>query len=198
MTFGKLSEKENKALSAVSAALGVPPSWLYSLIQFESGWIPDRRAGLPYNLARVKRLGEAPKYARGLIQFIDSTAAGLGYRDSLELVEENPTIEKQLLNPVYKYLNAFKPFPTEQALYMAVFNPASRYVHPETVFSDSIRAANPGINTPADYVARVKGLKINAGSGGAIVALLALGFFLYKFFPIKGGSSWQSKRKRVR
>lgn len=133
---------DKEALNQVATALNIFPSWLNSLITFESGWKPDARN--PYS------------GARGLIQFTNTTAKTLGYADADDLYNQNPTDTAQLLGPVLKYLNQFKPFPTEQSLYMAVFYPAARTWPPETVFPDSVQKLNPGIVTVNDYVSKVR------------------------------------------
>jgi soluble lytic murein transglycosylase-like protein len=62
----QLTPAEWTALKDTASALGVGWEALYKLINFESAWNP---------LARNKSSG-----ARGLIQFIPSTAAGMGYK----------------------------------------------------------------------------------------------------------------------
>lgn len=136
-----LTPQDLQSLNDMAVRLGVSYSDLFSLINFESGFNP---------------LAKNPNSsARGLIQFIDSTAQSLGFTDSLDLVTKNPTIQKQL-PIVEKYLMQFYPFDGKQSLYLAVFYPKYRYVSPETQFPDSVKKANPGINTPADYVAFVE------------------------------------------
>lgn len=66
-----LSKKEWTALKDVAADLGMSWEPLYKLINFESGWDPK---------ARNPRSG-----ARGLIQFMPSTARSMGYKGSLGL-----------------------------------------------------------------------------------------------------------------
>ena len=159
-----LTTKENESLERVSAALGVPKKHLYRLINFESRFKPDIKNKL--------------SSARGLIQFINSTARSLGYKDSLDLVQKNPTIQSQLEGPVFKYLNKYKPFPTEQSLYMAVFYPKARYWYQYKQFPKNVQKVNPGIKTPADYVNKVKGIK---RSGIAGTLLLVTGLLLLIF-----------------
>jgi hypothetical protein len=150
---------ELAAITQVSTDLKIAnPQWLIDLINFESGFDPFAKN--PYSSAR------------GLIQFIDSTARDLGYKDSLDLVNQNPSVEKQIYGPVKKYLSRYAPFPTETSLYMAVFFPAARKYPDGTPFSkifmdvygvDRYEAkykefikANPRILTPADYVSFLK------------------------------------------
>lgn len=136
-----LTPTDLQKLNEIAINLGVSYADLFNLINFESGFNP---------------LAKNPNSsARGLIQFIDSTARDLGFNDSLDLVTKNPTIQQQL-PIVEKYLMQYYPFDGKQSLYLSVFYPKYRNVSPETQFPDSVKRANPGINTPADYVAFVE------------------------------------------
>lgn len=132
-----LSSEVQSKIVEISAGLGINPDDLTKLINFESGFNPQAKN--PYSSAR------------GLIQFIDSTAQDLGFADSLDLVTQHPTVIDQL-QIVYEYLSRFYPFKNQQDLYMSVFYPKYRKVDPETVFPDSIQSVNPGIVTVQDYV----------------------------------------------
>jgi hypothetical protein len=136
-----LSSRENSALIAVAYNLNIPVDWLYNLIQFESGFNPKIK----------NRLSSA----RGLLQFIDSTARDLGYYDSLDLVNKNPSIESQLLGPVYHYLKKHFPFTNRQSLYMSVFYPSARLWPLNSKFPQNVVDKNPGIVTVGDYVRKV-------------------------------------------
>lgn len=142
-----LSKRNLKALQDISKLLEVNPSWLYQLISFESGWKPNIKN--PYSSAK------------GLIQFIDKTAQELGYKNSQELIDINPTIEQQLRSPVYHYLKKYAPFPTKQSLYMAVFYPKARTWNIDTPLPDFIQKVNPGIDTVRSYIDKVDKKKIN-------------------------------------
>jgi len=111
------------------------------------------------------------------LQFTDSTAVSLGYKNSLDLVNKNPTIEDQLF-VVETYLSRFKPFSGKLSLYMAVFYPPARSWNKSKLFPESVRAVNPGINTPGDYIRFVDGnintLAIIPLIGGSIVLYLLL------------------------
>ena len=74
----------------LAARLGVATSWLVDLIQFESGWDPKARNPI--------------SGARGLIQFLHSTAKGLGYEDADDLVRRNPTATQQLVDCCYRFI----------------------------------------------------------------------------------------------
>jgi len=118
------------------------PQWLASLIQFESGSNP---------------LAQNPfSSARGLIQFMNSTARSLGYKSANDLVDKYPDFDSQLSNPVKTYLSQYSPFPTEQSLYMSVFYPAARTWDPNRVFPPAVLAVNPGITTVQSYIDKVR------------------------------------------
>jgi len=175
MEYPKLNNTQIAVLRQVAGALSVNPDWLYKLIDFESGWNPAARNPI--------------STARGLIQFTDTTARGMGFGDADFIVEQYPEIESQLLTPVYGYLKPFAPFPSEQSLTMAVFYPAYRAMPLTLAFPDSVQSVNPGITTPEDYIKKVFGRdwKPYAAGAGAVIALVALSILtvLY-FFPERG------------
>lgn len=150
----------SQADSVLNAAskLGVDnPQWLFDLIALESGFDP---------------MAENPRSsAKGLIQFLDSTARSLGYTSSLDLITKHPSVESQMAGPVIDYLQQWAPYDSEYDLYMAVFFPAARNYAPETPFKtifkdlygasadkryNEFTAANPGIETPQDYFNLIK------------------------------------------
>ena len=172
--FPKLNDAEAAALVQVSASLGVSGESLYALVNFESGWNPKvlNKSGYPH---------DDRKWAAGLIQFMPDTARGLGFVDQYDLIEQYPDRISQLKGPVLKYLNKFKPFPTDQALFMSVFLPSYRYVSPEKQFPDSVIAVNPGIKTPIDYIKKVYA-NFPAGAawaGGGLAVLVIAGLALW-------------------
>jgi len=122
----KVSPEFKAKVVAISAALGVNPSYLMACMAFESGqtFSADVKNG--------KGSG-----AVGLIQFMPSTAAGLGTTTSA-LAAMTP---EQQLDYVKKY---FMPFQgrlhTLLDVYMAIFTPA-------------------GIGKPGDYVLYSEGKK---------------------------------------
>lgn len=167
------------AIQYVSAALGVAPDSLKKLIAFESGFNP---------LATNKFTG-----ARGLIQFMPSTARGLGFKDADDLVNRFPDVEGQLRGPVLQYLKKYAPFPSAQSLYMAVFYPAFRDVPPDTAFSDTVKKVNPGISTVQDYINKVEKKNVmllnryNPAWFLLLPALSAAAYLYFKFKHLKGG-----------
>jgi hypothetical protein len=136
-----LTDSQATALNETAIIVGANPESLYRLILFESGWNPQAK--------------NPTSSARGLIQFIDSTARDLGFSDSLDLVTKYPDIESQLRGPVAEYLAQWGPYPNDQALFMGVFYPAAIHWDPDQPFPAWVTNANPGIATPADYMAMV-------------------------------------------
>lgn len=155
-----LSSTEIETLSKVSTDLSIDQQWLYDLIMAESGWNPQ-----------AKNPGST---AKGLIQFIDSTAQDLGFINSQDLIDKYPTIVTQLRTPVYNYLKQYSPFRTKQSLYMAVFYPAARYKSPLWTFPAHVQKANQaaGIDTVKSYIdfvdAQAAKKKINFNQKGEL------------------------------
>lgn len=136
----------------VAEQIGAEPEWLAALIAFESNF--DPKAANPTSSAK------------GLIQFVDTTARGLGYADSADLVKQHPTFMSQMYGPVLEYLRDYAPYSSKQELYMAVFYPAARFWDPDERFAQWAIDANrrngeEWITTPADYVALVDGYAVN-------------------------------------
>lgn len=182
MNYPGLNAAESKALDEVAKALQANPEHLWEVMNFESRLDPQAKNPL--------------SSARGLVQFLDSTARGLGYASSLDLVTKNPDFITQLKGPVRMYFEAAKPYPTRQSLYMQVFFPVARKVPPDTTFKalyEKYPSAgsyakfveqNPGIKTVADYVnkamkkARSKwpiDFVRKAEVGGSVAGLVLLG-----------------------
>jgi hypothetical protein len=190
----RLRVTQQEVIIEAARQLGIAdPRWLDGLIAMESGHDPRIVAHYPYNQSRLdKGVDTVPLYAKGLIQFIDSTAKALGFADSTDLVTKLPDYESQMFGAVVPYLKQYAPFPTEQSLYLAVFYPAYRDKPANTLFPDSVRTANPGINTPADYVAlvnkRVEQSRLiqTAVKTASIGLYLVLGAVIY-FFVLKRG-----------
>jgi len=154
------------ALKETAQKLGIAPEWLKSLIDFESAGNPAAR--------------NAITGARGLIQFMHSTAKGMGFKDADEIVLKYPTYEKQLKTPVYNYLKKYLPFPTKQSLYMSVFYPVARTWKPETFFPPLVRKQNPGIDTVQNYIDRVEKRKIVKKTiAPAAAAIITAAVFFY-------------------
>ncbi len=155
--FPGLTDPEAAALVDTARAIGTDPNYLWELVNLESRHNP---------LARNPSSG-----ARGLIQFMPSTAKLLGYASADDLVVKHPTHESQMRGPVRDYFLRLAPvkapYKTRQALFMKVFVPAAMNVPPDTTFQSlftslgksqsyiaTFHAQNPGIKTVADYVAK--------------------------------------------
>lgn len=133
-----------QALNWLSAQLRVPVSWIIELIQKESNWEPLKKNPL--------------SDAVGLIQFTKPAAIDLGFKTSAEVVAKYPDIVSQLYNPVYQYLKRYLPFTTNAEFYLSVFYPKYRKYNYSQLLPQNVRDDNPGIETPAHYVAYVKGV----------------------------------------
>ena len=128
------------AVIAVANRLGTDPGALANLIAFESGWNPA---------AVNPRSG-----ATGLIQFMPTTAASLG--TTTEALKGMSA--RQQMRFVEAYLRSVGgPISRPEDLYLAVFYPKARGGDLNQVFPSAVRHANPGIDTPRDYVMRVEG-----------------------------------------
>lgn len=160
-----LTPSESSALAEVAASLGVSVAWLKNLIAFESRFNPG---------ATNPVTG-----ARGLIQFMHATARAMGYDDADDIVDQFPDVVSQLRGPVYSYLAKYKPFPSEQSLYMAVFYPAARSWPMGQPFPEKVQKANPGIRTPGDYIAWVRKIS-GAVTTGTLLLIAAIAFFLIR------------------
>lgn len=160
MKYENLSVTEKAALTTAAAAVGISPEWLFAAVEHESAWNPAAKN--PYSSAR------------GLIQWIDSTARDLGYASSLDLVNKHPTRESQLVGPVVAYLKKWKPITSLEDLAAVIFYPAFRKKLDEPLPA-AVQQANPGITTVRDYSNRYFASKLPNIAGGVGVALLLLG-----------------------
>lgn len=159
-TLEDLTATERAALVTAAGRVGIPPEWLFGLVKAESAWNPQAK--------------NPRSTARGLIQWIDSTARGLGYRDSLDLVTKHPTRESQLLGPVVAYLQKFRPIRSAEELAAANFYPAYRGKL-DAALPAAVQKANPGIKTLRDYYTRHLARHIPAGPVVPALALLLVG-----------------------
>lgn len=88
----------------------------------------------------------------GFVTITGNTAANLGTTTAalgrMSALEQLPYVER--------YFAGFGgPFDTLQQVALTVFYPAYRNKPSTTVFPENVQAVNPGIRTPADYVAKV-------------------------------------------
>jgi hypothetical protein len=145
--FDKLNKEEITALKATATELGVRPEWLYSLIDFESGWNPQAKS----------KSGSA----KGLMQWtnIGTQSKGLEsykFDTSNDIIERYPTRLAQIKHIVKDYLKAYMPFNTEYALYMVTLAPRYKNHPLHSPLSDTIQKNNKGIKTPADYINKIR------------------------------------------
>lgn len=122
----------------VAHTVGVSPYDLANLIHAESEFDP-------------KKVGPGGRPV-GLIQFAPDVAEELG-TSTRALLRMGAT---EQMRYVQAYLKKYAPFSGKQALFMAVFRPASRNWHADQPFPPAVVRANPGIHTPRDYVVWVE------------------------------------------
>lgn len=141
-------ETRKQVIADVAGLLGTRPAWLDQLINFETAGTYSPKIKNPNSSAR------------GLIQIIDSTAYDIFGMGSEDLVKKYPTFSEQMYNVVLPYLERYKPFPTKQSLFMAVFYPKYRNVPADTKFPSHVQKANTYtvngttnvIDTPQTYI----------------------------------------------
>lgn len=143
------------------------PFDLANLLHHESRFYPQAQSG-------IKTWAEKPYVsgkATGLLQFIPDTAAELG-TTTWDLF--GMTFEEQLPY-VVAYLKGKgrgRPYSNAYRLFMATFYPRAMAWSAETPFPEKVQAANPGIETPADYVEKAMATaKLPAGTPLYPVAL---------------------------
>lgn len=153
-------------ITEASNRLGVTPSALWAVIQFESKHDPHARN--PYT------------NAVGLIQFMDSASQDLGYKDKEDLYQNNQTYEKQL-NQVVNWFERYGPYKDSGDLYLQVFYPAARNWDRQKAFPAHVQKVNPGIKTPQDYIDKVE--RIRQGSPvkniSGLLLILGAGLAMY-------------------
>ena len=110
------------------------------------------------------------------------------------IVSKFPNRVSQLKTPVYDYLvREHKRLPyngTDQDLYMAVFYPAYRRKSASMAFPANVKASNPGISTPQDYINLVNKVKETA-------VLTASEWTALKDTAASLGMSWQPLYKLI-
>lgn len=162
------SPSDISKMKEIASLLGVPYEWMFKLIKRESNFNP---------------LAMNPKStAKGLIQFIDKTAQGLGYATSKLLIEKLPTFNMQMDNAVLPYFRKYAPFANKKEFYMTVFYPAWRKKPGYTVFPPDVQELNKGIRTINDYVRFIDtGMLMNAKTifPFALLTILGIGVLLW-------------------
>lgn len=137
----------------VSNRLDIPdPGWLANLINFETGGTFSPSVRNPTSSAT------------GLIQFMASTAAGMGTSTtalaSMSAVNQMEWVER--------YLRQWQSrgFSNPTDLYMAVFYPAAMG-NPDYPFPSNVVAANNGISTPREYAEKAnRNARLDTGMRG--------------------------------
>ena len=129
----------SREIVKVAKAVGAPPFDLANLINFES-------AGTFSPSVRNKISG-----ATGLIQFIPSTARGLGTSTD-QLAQMSKVAQMRYVQTYLKRKTRIGPLNTVQALFMAVFYPVAMKWPMDKAFSAKVQRSNPGIVTVRDYV----------------------------------------------
>lgn len=162
-SMSDLTASESAALASAAASIRIPARWLFGLIKTESGWNPAAK--------------NPNGSARGLIQWVDSTAQSLGYSNALDLVNRNPTREAQLLGPVVAYLKKWAPISSPEDLAAVNFYPANRGTKIDNPLPAAVQAANPGIKTVRDYYAKFFAKNLPAVSLLAMAAAGGIAFF---------------------
>lgn len=141
-----VTKDDLQALMDITNKYGIPFEWMVNLINFESG--------RTFNPAIQNSIG-----ATGLIQFMPSTAIGLGTTTSIlskmTFKQQLVYVDKYLYKSLKKHLvggkipNTF----TQGDLFMTIFTPAA-IGNPNYQFNADTTKANAGIKTPYDYTSR--------------------------------------------
>jgi hypothetical protein len=154
-----ITNTQTTILNQVAARLGIPPAWLYAVIEKESSWDPA-----------ATNAGHC-----GLIQFGDDAAQAIGYNSAADLVSQNGTIEAQLQGPVLAYYSTppnEAPFQSFFDFCLATVLPSYRGSVPSTPWPASV--AQGGYQTLADYssdVARnMPGITVGQAIAAATIA----------------------------
>ena len=122
------------ALVALSGQLGIDPAWLANVIQYESRWDPKA----------INRFSGAS----GLIQFMPTTAKGLG--TTVEAIRRMTA--GQQMQYVAAYFRRFRgKLRSQEDVFMAVFYPVAVGRGASYRFPARVAAVNPGIFTAGDY-----------------------------------------------
>jgi hypothetical protein len=149
-----LSKKDISLIKALSNKYGFPPEWLSNLINFETAGV--------FNPQITNSIG-----ATGLIQFLPSTAKGLGV--TTDILRKMTFAQQLSYVDLYlsKYFNGSGANKgifdkktgkvtdkfTQTDLFMIIFYPVA-VGNPNFVFPENVQKANAGISKPIDYKSR--------------------------------------------
>lgn len=162
--YPKAGPELAREIVAVSGRIGAHPFDLANLINFES-------AGT-FSPSVVNRVSGAT----GLIQFIPSTARGMG-TTTQALAKMGKVQQMRWVEQYLKRKRRIGPLNTVQGLFMAVFYPKAMKWPLTKEFPPNVQRANPGINTVGDYVAHaLRRAKLPASSDVGAAPLVALPF----------------------
>ena len=134
----KVSSDFISKVGTISFKLGIDPSWLMFIMNHESGFSPSIQNSIG---------------ATGLIQFLPSTAIGLGTTtDALKSMDAVTQLDY-----VYKFLKTYQGKMVDYyTTYLAVFYPKALNQPDTFVFPSDVVSANPSLfitggNTLADF-----------------------------------------------
>lgn len=142
-----VSKSDLNELMRITDKYGIPFEWMVNLINHESA--------RTFNPAITNSIG-----ATGLIQFLKSTAIGLGTTtDELRKMtfkQQLVYVDKFLYGNLKRHLTPDGKIPktfTQGDIFMAIFTPAA-IGKPDYIFSNATQQSNSGIRTPMDYTQR--------------------------------------------
>lgn len=147
-----VSKEDLSSLMDVGDKYGIPFEWLVNLINFESG--------RTFNPAIRNNIG-----ATGLIQFLPSTAQGLGTTtealSKMTFKQQLVYLDRYLYSVLKNHLvngKIPKTF-TQGDLFMAIFYPVA-VGKPGFIFPENVKRANAGISTPYDYAKKALAVSV--------------------------------------
>ena len=161
-----VTKDDLSALMSVTDKYGIPFEWMINLINFESG--------RTFNPAIQNSIG-----ATGLIQFMRSTATGLGTTtdelSKMTFKQQLVYLDRYLYSTLKNHLvNGKIPSTfTQGDLFMTIFYPAA-VGQPNYVFPGSVQRSNAGISKPYDYVEKA-----------LMVSIFPLSVFPYSMDEVK-------------
>jgi hypothetical protein len=158
----------SREIVRVAQAVGAHPFDLANLINFES-------AGT-FSTSVQNRISGAT----GLIQFMPSTARGLG-TSTAQLAKMSKVAQMRFVQTYLKRKTRIGPLNTVQSLFMAVFYPVAMKWPLDKEFSAKVQRSNPGIVTVGDYVAHaLRRAKLPSSTEVGAAPLMAVPFSIAK------------------